>query len=140
MKRPRPIFRRAAPLPPRHMSIHLVRVFRSKRFMSIARITWKDPIVRADGSALTPAEIAFVNVLMSADNGQNYASAGHAAAGQQSFDQEVTDPGTYMFKLEAVDTQNPPLVSADSIVVSVAIAAPALAAPGQPTDVVATLV
>lgn len=109
--------------------------------MSTARITWVDPTARTDPQAtpLSPAEIAFITVLMSTDNGQTYADVGHAAAGQGTFDQVVTDPGTYLFKLETVDTQNPPLTSPDSIVVSVTVPVPALAAPGAPTNVSASL-
>ena len=48
---------------------------------------------------------------------------------QEHFDQDLTDPGVYLFKLEVVDTQTPPLTSADSNVVSVTVPVPAKAAP-----------
>lgn len=108
--------------------------------MSKAVITWTDPTTRADGATpLSAAEIAFIDVLMSADNGNTYESVGHAAAGQQTFTQEVDAAGTYLFKLETNDTQVPALVSADSSVVSVTVEAPPLAAPAAPSNVVATL-
>jgi hypothetical protein len=109
--------------------------------MPKAHLTWKDPTTRSDASAtpLKPGDLAYILVQMSADNGQNYADVGHAAPGQQSFDQDLTDPGTYLFKLDAVDTQTPPMTSADSIVVSVTVPVPSLAAPNPPTDVTAVL-
>lgn len=93
-----------------------------------------DPTTREGGGALDPSkELAFVNILMSADNGQNYASVGHAAPGQPTFEQELTDPGTYLFKADAEDLQTPALDSKDSNVVSFTVPAPALAAPSPPT-------
>lgn len=109
--------------------------------MPKAHLTWKDPVTRSDASAtpLKPGDLAFILVEMSADNGQNYTDVGHAAPGQQSFDQDLTDPGTFLFKLAAVDTQTPPMTSPDSIVVSVTVPVPQLAAPNAPTEVTATL-
>lgn len=104
-----------------------------------AVVTWTDPTTRADGSPLDPSKVAFINVLMSADNGQNYESVGHAAMGQQTFTQELDDAGTFLFKLETVDTQSPAKVSADSNVVSVVVPEPELAAPNPPTNVAAEL-
>jgi len=89
--------------------------------MTTARVTWKDPTQRTDGTAAAAADIAMIKVLMSSDNGNTYAEIGHAAAGQQQFDQDLAAPGTYLFKLEAVDTQTPPTTSADSAVASVVV-------------------
>lgn len=132
------IFRKAPLLPPAHFFIGY---YKGYRHMSTAVLTWVDPTTRSD-PAQTPAnpgEIAFINVLMSSDNGQNYTSVGHAAAGQQSFSQTLTDPGVFLFKLEAVDTQSPPTTSADSAVVSVTVPTPALAPLNPPSNVQATL-
>ena len=103
--------------------------------MASAKITWTDPTMRSDGTtALTPAEIAQINVFMSSDNGNTYTNVGHAAAGQQSFTQPLTTSGTYLFKLQTVDTQTPPAISADSSVVSLVATVP-LAAPNPPSNV-----
>lgn len=107
--------------------------------MSTAHITWVDPTARTDGTPLKQGDLAYIQVQMSADGGQNYAPVGHAAPGTQTFDQDLTDPGTYNFKLEAVDTQTPPAISADSVIVSVTVPQPVLAAPNVPTQVQAAL-
>jgi len=109
--------------------------------MSTAVLTWVDPTTRADPAQTpgSPAEIAFITVLMSDDNGQNYIDVGHAAAGQQTFSQPLTHPGVYLFKLQVVDTQTPPTTSADSAVVSVTVPAPELAPFNPPDNVQATL-
>ena len=100
-----------------------------------ARVTWKDPTQRTDGTALSAAEIAYVNVQWSSDNGNTYVDAGHAAAGQQQFDQVLPAPGTYLFKLQCVDTQTPPATSADSSIASVVV--PVVIPPPNPPDTVA---
>jgi len=102
--------------------------------MATAHLTWVDPTQRTDGSALKPGELAFIEVQMSTDNGNTYSDVGHAAPGQQMFDQPLTASGTYLFKLNAVDTQTPPATSADSAVVSLTVTV-ALAAPNPPTNV-----
>ena len=103
--------------------------------MNTARITWKDPTQRTDGTALAPGEIAFIEVQWSSDNGNTYVDAGHAAAGQQQFDQPLPGPGTYLFKLQCVDTQSPPATSADSSIASVVV--PVVVQPPNPPDQVA---
>lgn len=108
--------------------------------MPTARVTWVDPLTLVSNVPIPAGDFADVEVFMSVDNGQNYVNVGHAAPGQLHFDQEVTDPGTYLFKLESKDTQNPSTLGPDSVVVSVTVPAPALAPISAPTNVAAALV
>ena len=106
--------------------------------MSTAKLTWKDPTTRSDGTPLNT--LAYINVLMSADNGNTYTKVGHAAPAQQQFSQDLTDAGTYQFKFNATDAQTPPLTSADSVVVSVTVPPPELPPPSPPAAPAAALV
>lgn len=90
------------------------------------------PTSRADGTALAATEVAAVDFFLSTDNGLNYASVGHAAPDQTAFTVDLTDPGTYLFRAETVDTQIPPRSSVDSNVVSFTVPTPPLAAPSPP--------
>jgi hypothetical protein len=121
-------FIKAAPLPPRIGAIH----FHRSKHMSLFNIPITVPTQRKDGKELAVTEIAFIDIEMSADNGQNYVSVGHAANNQAAFQQDLTVPGTYLFRGVTVDTQVPPLSSDPSSPVSVTIAPPALAAPNPP--------
>ena len=100
--------------------------------MSIFNIPFTIPTTRIDGSALAASSIARIEFFVSTDSGANYVSAGHAAPDATNFPFEATDVGTYLFKAEVVDTQNPALTSLDSNIVSFAIAPPVLAAPNAP--------
>jgi len=101
--------------------------------MTIIKIPVTAPTTRIDGNALAITDLARIEFFVSTDNGQNYVSAGHSAPDATSFNFEATDPGTYLFKAEAVDLQSPPLTSLDSAVVQFTIAPPVLAAPSPPT-------
>jgi uncharacterized protein YfaP (DUF2135 family) len=108
--------------------------------MSTAIITWTDPTTLVDGKSAIPAnDFAFVQVQVSIDGGKTYTVAGHAAPGAQTFSFEADDPGTYLFKVNSVDTQIPPTVSPDSAVVQVTVAAPPLQSIAAPTNVAAAL-
>jgi len=108
--------------------------------MSLVTLKWKDPTTLVDGvTAIPPNDFADVEVLMSIDNGQTYTNVGHAAPGAEQFQMELTDPGTYLFKLESKDTQTPAQVGPDSSVVQVTVAPPPVAAIAAPTDVTASL-
>lgn len=100
----------------------------------IIKIPFTVPTKRIDGTDLPISQIDRIEFYVSTDSGQNYVSIGHAAAdgSQTDFLYEATDVGTYLFKAQAVDTQNPPRVSLDSSVVSFTIAPPELAAPEAP--------
>lgn len=108
--------------------------------MPTARLTWTDPTQLVNSTPIPPNDFADIEVLMSADGGLNYVTAGHAAPGAQTFDVELSDVGTFNFKLNSKDTQTPSLIGPDSAVVSVTVAPQPLAAIAQPTDVKATLV
>lgn len=108
--------------------------------MPTARLTWTDPTTLTDGSAIPANDFADVEVFMSADGGQNYVNIGHAAPGAQTFDVELTDTGTFNFKLESKDTQTPSRLGPDSVIASVTVAPQPLAAINPPTGVIATLV
>jgi hypothetical protein len=103
--------------------------------MSTVTLTWVDPTTLVDGSAIPPNDFADVEIFMSADGGLTYTNAGHVGPGTQRFEIEISDPGTFNFKLNCKDTQTPPLFGPDSAVVSVTIAAPPLAPISAPTNV-----
>ena len=108
--------------------------------MPTAVVTWVDPTTLVDGkTAIPPNDFGLIEVQLSIDNGKTYTNVGHAAPGQQTFSMELDDPGTYLFKLNAQDTQTPATESPDSAVVSVTVAAPPLQAIAAPTNVQATL-
>lgn len=103
-------------------------------------LKWTDPTTLADGTTAIPAnDFADVEVNMSIDNGKMYTNVGHAAPGAQQFQMELTDPGTYLFKLEAKDTQTPAQLGPDSAVVQVTVPAPPLQPIAAPTNVQASL-
>lgn len=108
--------------------------------MSLVTLKWTDPTTLVDGTTAIPAnDFADVEVSMSIDNGKNYTNAGHAAPGAQTFQVEIDEPGTVLFKLNSKDTQTPPTIGPDSVVVSVVIPAPPLAAIAAPTAVSASV-
>jgi len=101
---------------------------------------WVDPTVLADGSPLPAGDLAFISVEMSADQGATFTPVAHVAPGVQSFTQTNLVPGTYQFRLIAIDTQTPPL-SSTPVILTQTIAAPpvVLAAPGPVTAASATV-
>lgn len=103
--------------------------------MSDVSIPVTAPTTRKDGTALMAAEIARLDFELSSDNGLTYTNVGHAAAGQTSFVLQGVDPGNYLVRSTATDTQTPPLTSDFSPVVAFQIAPPVvvLAAPSPPT-------
>lgn len=108
--------------------------------MSLVTIKWVDPTTLVDGvTAIPPNDFADVEVQMSIDNGKTYTNVGHAAPGALQFQMELSDPGTYNFKLNSKDTQTPPQLGPDSTVVSVTVAPPPVAAIAAPTNVSASL-
>lgn len=108
--------------------------------MPTARLSWTDPTTLTDGSTIPANDFADVEVFMSADGGQNYTNIGHAAPGAQSFDVELSDTGTFNFKLECKDTQVPSRLGPDSVIASVTVAPQPLAAIAAPTGLTASLV
>lgn len=108
--------------------------------MPTARLTWTDPTTLTDGTTIPANDFADVEVFMSANGGLDYVNVGHVAQGIQSFDVELTDTGTFNFKLESKDTQTPSRLGPDSIVASVTVAPQPLAAINPPTNLTATLV
>lgn len=100
--------------------------------MTTVTIPITAPTTRADGTALTQAEIARMDVEFSVDNGVTFTNVGHAAANQTSFVATDLSPGSYLARATATDTQTPPLTSIPSTVVSFVIPVPALAAPNPP--------
>jgi hypothetical protein len=100
----------------------------------IIKIPFTVPTKRIDGTDLSLSEIDRIEFFVSTDSGVEYTSIGHAAAdgSQTDFLYEATEFGSYLFKAQTVDTQNPARVSLDSSVVSFSIAPPTLAAPEAP--------
>jgi hypothetical protein len=101
-------------------------------------LTWKDPVVRADGSALAANELARINVGMRVAGAPDFSHLTAVGAGVQTYTVADLPTGDYEFSLTPVDTQNPPKAGAP-VVVSATIAAPAKAEPGSVTDAVATV-
>ncbi len=99
--------------------------------MSQAHLTWVDPTTRTDNKPLKPEDIAYIAVFMSADGGNNFVDVAHVQPGVQMFDQDLTDAGTYFFRLAAVDKQSPPRMSAYTASVSVVMPAAPPNAPGN---------
>lgn len=66
--------------------------------MSNLRLRWTLPTERVLGEALPPAQIAFVEIQMSADGGANY--SGLIQAPPDTLEHLITDanPGTYLFR------------------------------------------
>jgi hypothetical protein len=123
--------RLAHPLPPRLRRIR-VNKFNGVTKMSDVSIPVTAPTTRKDGSTLPPEQLARLDFELSSDNGQSYTNVGHAAANQTEFKLQSLDPGSYLVRSTATDTQDPPLTSDFSAVVGFQIAAPALAAPNPP--------
>ena len=121
--------RLAAPARPRLHPPNL----RSTHSMSTVTIPITAPTTRTDGTALDPSEISRMDVELSDDNGLTFTNVGHAAADQTEFVIDNLDPGNYLARATATDTQDPPLTSEDSSPVSFQVAAPPLAAPNPPT-------
>jgi hypothetical protein len=107
--------------------------------MSAIRITWKDPAVRSDGVPLDVSELARIDVSMRVAGAPEFTIIAAVAPGVQSFTQTDLPPGDYEFSLVAVDTQTPSRSSV-GVVVAVNIPVPVLAAPGDVTDVLATVI
>lgn len=98
----------------------------------LLRIQFTLPTKRADGSDLPIEEISSIRFYVSTDNGQNFAQAGSAAPGQQVFEFDAQDFGTYLFKAETFDTQTPKRDSDDSNIIAFTIETPPKAAPLPP--------
>lgn len=73
--------------------------------MSNARLNWKLPTTRVQGEALPEAQIAFVELQMSADGGTNF--SGLIQASPSVLEHLVTDldPGDYIFRGIVEDTE-----------------------------------
>lgn len=102
-----------------------------------ANVQWNLPTQRTDNSALPAAQIAQIKVFSSL-NGGGYGLIGTAAGDATSFLTDVLAPGTYNFKVTAVDTddQESALSPGSNAVTVVALPAP----PNPPSNVGATLV
>jgi len=118
------------PLAPRLRRARIV--WHGSTHMADVTIPVTAPTSRKDGSALAPTDIAQMDFELSSDNGTTYTNVGHAAANQTSFVLQGLDPGSYLVRATATDTQNPPLTSDFSPVVGFQIAPPQLAAPNAP--------
>lgn len=101
--------------------------------MTDKTITWKDPVVREDGTALAASEIARLEIGMKVAGAPDFTTIAHVAPGVQSFTQTDLPVGNYEFSVTPVDTQIPPKSGA-AATIAVSIAAPVLAAPGSVTD------
>lgn len=72
--------------------------------MSNARIQWVLPTTRESGLPLAESEIAFVEVLMSADGGTNYVMVDQVAPPTLEVLVSDLDVGTYHFKAVVEDS------------------------------------
>ena len=72
--------------------------------MKDVRLTWELPVTRESGFPLNPADIAHVEVALSADGGANFGVLGTVAPGStQTFTQTELEIGTWFFRLVVVD-------------------------------------
>lgn len=101
-------------------------------------LSWKDPTTRADGSPLAPEEIQHIAVLLAVGGETEFTLLNTVLPGVQAFTQTDLPPGTYQFKLVAVDNQRVPQSSA-GVVVEVVIEEPLKPAPGEVTDVIVSV-
>ena len=101
-------------------------------------ITWKDPTVREDSSALAAREIDRIEVSMRVAGAPDFTPFAVAIPGEQVA--VVTDlpAGGYEFQIVAIDNQRIPQSSAP-VVVSASIDVPLKAPPGAVTDAAATV-
>lgn len=76
--------------------------------MSTARISWTWPTNRVLGEALPLAQIQHGELSMSADGGENFSGVAQVAPTGPTDEHVITDlaPGTYIFRVVVVDTEN----------------------------------
>jgi hypothetical protein len=112
--------------------------FKAKvKHMTDVKLSWKDPVVRADGTDLAASELTGIELFMRVAGAPDFTKLTTVAAGVQTFTVVGLEPGDYEFQADAVDAQVPPKVST-VVTTSITIAAPELAAPGEPTEFAAT--
>ena len=104
--------------------------------MATIRLTWNDPVVREDDSALAAADIASIEVAMRVGGAPEFTAIGSVPPGVMLFEQTDLPPGDYEFRFTVVDKQIPPRSSA-SEVIAVNVPVPVKAAPGAITDLAA---
>jgi len=96
--------------------------------MSNVRITWKDPVLREDGSVLTPSDIARIDIGMKVGGAPSFSPLSSVLPGVESFTQTDLPPGDYEFAAVVVDKQTPAkssVVSTVSVTIVEPLAAPA---------------
>jgi hypothetical protein len=92
--------------------------------MARATLNWSLPTTRVNGDALTPGEIAFTDISMSADGGANWAPPIQVPSDAvQTFVVDDLTPGTYLFRATVEDTDG--RRSADAEVSGSVLAEPA---------------
>ena len=99
--------------------------------MANVNFVWTLPSTRADGKALSPSEIANVEILFGLP-GLPATSLGKFSPGTLSTSLNDVEPGDYIASAFVTDTQNPPAVSTGRNVL-VNIPVPRLAVPGDVT-------
>ena len=72
--------------------------------MRNAIVSYDLPTTRQSGLPLDPADIAGVEVSLSADGGANFAVLDTVAPPATSLEQTELEPGDYMFRLIVIDT------------------------------------
>jgi hypothetical protein len=100
------------------------------------RLTWDDPVVREDGSALATVDIASVEVAMKVGGAPEFTAVGSVLPDVMYFEQTDLPPGDYEFRVTVVDKQIPPRSSA-SVTVAINVPVPIKAAPGAVTGLAA---
>jgi hypothetical protein len=70
--------------------------------MATLKVLWVLPVVRVSGKPLDPADIAGVDLELSADGGENFVSFGLKQG--TSFDFTELEPGTWVVRGTVVDT------------------------------------
>jgi len=89
--------------------------------MANARLTWVLPTNRIQGEALPEAQIAFVEIQMSADGGANYSGLAQVPPPELEFLVADLNPGTYLFRgiVEDIDGRRSDAVDTSASILSV---------------------
>jgi hypothetical protein len=80
--------------------------------MKTVKLSWALPTTRVQGESLVPAELSHTEILLSADGGANFSVLANVPAPIVDLIQPNLEPGSYVFRLVAVDKSTPPKRSA----------------------------
>ena len=126
----------ASPFPPRLMRINLHIHYHPETIVSKAQLSFIDPIARTDGTALSPDEIASIDIFDSASATPDVAIGSVSGAGV-TFLTDVLSVGPHVFTARVNDTTGHRSAQSDPAPLDVPAT---LANPNPVTGLAATLV